>query len=260
MTSKLKKFTTRCRNEGLLSGIRAAFDYVAWNLWLQSYNFVRPWLPRRLGSFNGVIVRDLPPRQPTISTIRKYCQDVFQTAIFQRPFIFSEYESALSLGLRKYATAGDDVTIVGGGRGVTAVVASDQVGDGGFVTVYEAALEKVTLVRETLELNNANNVTVREAAVGDPLRVWGPESSEDVMSPGDLSECDVLELDCEGAEVEILSSLAIRPEAIIVETHGVEDPLNNAVTDLLDKLGYSVVHQEEENVTCGCYVLFAERD
>jgi hypothetical protein len=42
-----------------------------------------------------------------------------------------------------------------------------------------------------------------------------------VISPAELPECDILELDGEGAESLILRNMTIRPRVIAVETHGV---------------------------------------
>jgi hypothetical protein len=40
-----------------------------------------------------------------------------------------------------------------------------------------------------------------------------------VLPPSELPPCNVLELDCEGAEVEILREMNIQPRVILVETH-----------------------------------------
>jgi hypothetical protein len=38
------------------------------------------------------------------------------------------------------------------------------------------------------------------------------------VTPAELPECDVLELNCEGSEIGILRNMTIRPRAIAVET------------------------------------------
>lgn len=43
--------------------------------------------------------------------------------------------------------------------------------------------------------------------------------SADVVEPSDLPQCDVIEMDCEGAELNILSNLEMSPEKMIIETH-----------------------------------------
>jgi hypothetical protein len=50
----------------------------------------------------------------------------------------------------------------------------------------------------------------------------------------------VLELDCEGAEVEILRELTIQPRVILVETHGLYGAPTHLVASLLEKRGYII--------------------
>jgi hypothetical protein len=47
-------------------------------------------------------------------------------------------------------------------------------------------------------------------------------------------------LDCEGAEVEILRELIIRPRVILVETHGLFGAPTDLVASLLETRGYVV--------------------
>jgi hypothetical protein len=53
----------------------------------------------------------------------------------------------------------------------------------------------------------------------------------------------VLELDCEGSEVEILRELTVQPRMILVETHGIYDAPTDLVASLLEKRGYIVSHR-----------------
>jgi hypothetical protein len=50
----------------------------------------------------------------------------------------------------------------------------------------------------------------------------------------------VLQLDCEGAEVEILRELIVQPRVILVETHGLFGSPTDLVASLLEKRGYVV--------------------
>ena len=45
----------------------------------------------------------------------------------------------------------------------------------------------------------------------------------DLIPVTDLQDCDVLEMNFEGAAIEILRHLSIRPRLIIVEIHKVRD-------------------------------------
>jgi hypothetical protein len=61
-----------------------------------------------------------------------------------------------------------------------------------------------------------------------------------VLPPSQLPPCDVLQLDCEGAEVEILRELTIQPRLILVETHGLYGAPTDVVASLLENCGYIV--------------------
>src|SRR5262249_41883865 len=66
-----------------------------------------------------------------------------------------------------------------------------------------------------------------------------------ILPPSQLPACNVLQLDCEGAEVEILHELTIQPRVILVETHGVYGAPTDLVASLLWKRGYIVSHRGE---------------
>lgn len=149
------------------------------------------------------------------------------------------YEEALVTALKENVLAGDQVVIVGGGVGVTAAIAALQAGDRGRVTCFEGGAEGVMTVRRTAALNRVQDrVTVRHAIVGRSVHVYGTPSDQGVLPPEELPECDVLELDCEGAEVEILSGMVIRPRVLLVETHGMFGAPTSMVLSLVERLGY----------------------
>ncbi len=153
------------------------------------------------------------------------------------------YEENLIRALRSQVRIGDRVTIVGGGEGVTAVVASKGAGDTGSIVCFEASGWEVQKIKATAVRNKVSKrVTVYHAVVGSAISAYGgPENlSSYLVSPADLPECDVLELDCEGAETIILRNLTIRPRAIVVEAHGVFGAPTKLVKELLENLGYGV--------------------
>ena len=82
-------------------------------------------------------------------------------------------------------------------------------------------------------------LTVNHAIVGEAISVYGaPEDlSPRVVTPADLPECDVLALDCEGAEIVILRNLKFRPRAIAVESHGIYGAPSKMVRELLEQAG-----------------------
>lgn len=60
------------------------------------------------------------------------------------------------------------------------------------------------------------------------------------MPPSQLPPCDLLELDCEGVEVEILRGMIIQPRVILVETHGMYGAPADLIASLLEQRGYAV--------------------
>lgn len=177
------------------------------------------------------------------------------------------YEDALVDGIERWAELGDDVVIVGGGWGVTSVTAAKQVGEDGSVLTYEGSADDAANLRETLELNAVDQcTTVNHAVVGEALFLRGEQADAPVVAPQELPECDLLVLDCEGAELTILEGMDADPPAVLVETHGWRGAPEEEVRNHLDAAGYEVVDRRiaepdlhsfcEEN---GIYVLTAVR-
>lgn len=194
--------------------------------------FIRPRLPKleRTVRFNGIEARTgdvcLADRfVPWFDTPRYNSDD-------------PAYEQPLIEALRSNLEVGDSVVIVGGGWGVTATVAASIVGKSGSVVVYEGAADRISDIKGTLERNGVSDrVTVHHAIVGEPVTLTGAPENADHVAPGDLPNCDVLEMDCEGSEVDILPNLDIRPETLIVETHRNKP----TVEGHLERLGYEAV-------------------
>jgi len=177
-----------------------------------------------------------------------------------------DYEEPLVNALRNCINPGDDVVIVGGGYGVTTVYAADKTGEKGSVTVYEAIDFRTDVIKKTVQRNGVNDrCTVIHGIVGPAINPGGGLPSGGTtkaakhLEPDDIPQCDVLELDCEGAEVEILRNLTIRPHTIIVETHGHRGAPENKVRTELQELGYSVVQRAVEVEENGVFVLTAKR-
>jgi hypothetical protein len=151
------------------------------------------------------------------------------------------YEFTLAAGLRRHVRPDDRVVIVGGGFGVTVVIAALMSAPNGTVTCFEGGAEQAERTREAARRNAvADRVTVRHAVVGPADRVYGTAGEAARLAPEDLPACDVLELDCEGAETAILSNLKIRPPTILVETHGLYGAPASLSRTLLAELGYGV--------------------
>ena len=156
-------------------------------------------------------------------------------------------EEGLAAAHRKFTQPGDRVITIGGGKGVTAVIASTLVGIDGSVTVYEGGYESFKTIKHTIKLNRVEDICqVNHAIVGSDINVYGGDVSfAKKINPEDLADCDVLELDCEGSEYTILENLAIRPRIIIVEIHPerLTDYPQDFILTQLKNLGYKVVYQ-----------------
>jgi len=151
---------------------------------------VRDRLPRKLAVLNGVVAR--------------------QPRLLDATDRVPEYEEACITALERHITDGDDVVIVGGGFGVSAVKAARSAADVD-VTVFEAAAEQVETLEETLELNGGSEeVEVQHAVVSEAVEVWGKIGDADVVPPAELPSADVMEVDAEGAELSILEGLDVR--------------------------------------------------
>lgn len=170
------------------------------------------------------------------------------------------YEFALLRGLKTVVEPGDTVMVVGGGLGVSSVVAARAAGPAGAVVTYEGDPERAARCRRTVAANGMEGrCEIRHAVVGTSDTVDGDTGSAERVSPRDLPACDVLELDCEGAERRVLSELDDHPRAVVVEYHESRGVTEHDVRTLLSERGYIVRAKEAEHRTTGTYVLTATR-
>lgn len=140
--------------------------------------------------------------------------------------------------LKRNVGSGDRVVVVGGGYGVTAVTAARQSRAEKPVVVYEPAQKRRKIVRETIRRAGlADSIVVEPLAVGEASK---GQDRETVLPPEGLPPSDVLELDCEGAELSILRNLDHRPRWIHVESHGHKGATSEDVEDQLGAIGYEV--------------------
>jgi len=149
-------------------------------------------LPKRVGVYNGVAVRDIPffakhDRQP-----------------HKKRILWKATRDAL--------TPGDTVTFVGGGKGIVPIKTAQRGHD---VTVIEGAKELALDLEQTAGLNSIT-MQVRHGVVGSPENVWGDSSDATNIHPKSLHS-DIIVLDCEGAETSILPLPEI--ETVVVESH-----------------------------------------
>jgi len=125
---------------------------------------------------------------------------------------------------------------------VTTVHAARAAGSEGHVTVYEASEERFSDLNRAIRFNDVEDrVEAILGIVGDDVEVYGKKGRK-LISPTDLPDCDVLELDCEGAELKILREIDISPRNILVETHGFRGAPTSKVEELLRERGYTTTN------------------
>jgi hypothetical protein len=197
---------------------------------------IRKALPTRAVKYAGI----------PVSKNRKFGDGALPDFLFPHSHYLAditEYEITLVRAMRSQVRIGDTVTIVGGGEGVTVAIAAKAVGETGSVVCFEGSGEAVSDINITAVRNKVSSrVKVIHAVVGEAIGVYGaPDTrSKHVLSAIELPECDILELDCEGAEIIILRDMTIRPRAIVVETHGMFGAPTVMVRERLENMGYDV--------------------
>jgi len=168
-------------------------------------------------------------------------------------------EEFVGTTLREQVEQDDTVVIIGGGYGITTTIAARQTTE---VITYEASNRQFERLKETLYLNKVfNNVTLHHSIVADTTvhsnNKYG-KSTANMIDPSELPSCDFLQIDCEGAELEILEKMSIRPDKILVETHGFIQSTEEKVTNKLKGAGYTVIDRYEEKPESGIIQLLAK--
>ena len=154
------------------------------------------------------------------------------------------YKSSSAAMIRGYIQEDDHVIVIGGGWGVTAVIAAKSIGDSGNVIVYEPSNIRYGRTKAACKLNHMRgSISVKHAFVGPLGTIDEGEVKAPQVSPAALPEHDVLQLDCEGAEAAIVSELENKPRMIIVETHGFRGTSTAETKQALRAQNYNVKHQ-----------------
>ena len=143
----------------------------------------------------------------------------------------------------EYTDKEDSIVIIAGGMGVS-TVRSAQVSKYGTLEVFEGGEKQADLVQEVVNLHDLDRrVNVHHAVVGKEIDVYGAGNTASAkrIAYDEIPDCDVLELDCEGSELEILRNLQITPRVIIVELHPFKAGSDiSAIFDALDKMDYNI--------------------
>jgi hypothetical protein len=152
---------------------------------------------------------------------------------------------------KEFTRTGDKVVIIGGGRGVTTVHALQESEPGGDVIVYEPSKKHSEIVQEVVELNGIeSSYEIRNILVGPEIEVYDDSTSYETINPNELPQCDVLEMDCEGAELEIIKNMIISPRVIILEVHPQRYKHAPEAVDELIEMGYDIVSRRSNEGEC----------
>jgi hypothetical protein len=191
---------------------------------------LRPFTPYKIAVYNHVAVTN-------------------EARLFDRTEIFPNYKESNISFLRECVSPNDDVVVIGGGVGVTSIVSARMTGKDGEVVVYEASSEQMKKTIENINLNGEDDVcTVEHAVVGELNQSGGHLGNPDEVPVNTLPECNLIEIDCEGAENHILSNLEAHPEHIIVETHPKKGAGTEGIETLLNEKGYKPIGKEADPV------------
>jgi hypothetical protein len=74
------------------------------------------------------------------------------------------------------------------------------------------------------------------------------------VSPETLPACDVFQLGCDGAELEILNALGLEPRVVILEIHGMYGVSVADIDHIMNKKGYAIVGNRMDDDRNGGHV------
>ncbi len=219
---------------------------------------VRPYLPKR---------RQIRYNSVDVNLFERPLDWLFPAASW-RARDQPNYDSGTVDGIREQVSEGDTVVIVGGGFGVTTVVAARHAGESGTVLTYEAAEERVRDIRKAAEYDGlSDRISVLHALIERIDKPIGEVGDAPAVPARALPPCDVLVLDCDGPEARILRNLSIEPRAIVANTAGRVGAPAPAGREGLTHLGYPVLSRGVINEECaefchenGYYTLTAVRE
>ncbi len=172
----------------------------------------------------------------------------------------ADYKAGLVDPLRPLVRPDDRVVVAGDACRVASVVAA-RAATGGRVSVFTPTPGAAERCRAAHDLNGTTGrVSVEHALVGTPERVHGPANDGRVLGATELPTCDVLVLDCEGAETALVWGLEQVPRVIVVEVHGHYGADRPVIEAVLDDREYAVACREDVGSHPEHVVLVAEQD
>lgn len=224
----INKAMNEYRSRGLRSFLKASARFVY-------YHTVREYLPGKYQEIRGTTIGGDSRKIRIFDTV--FGVDVRWPQTHKKPNCDL---------IKEYVKEGNNVTLIGGGYGITAVTAANQVGDSGRIVVYEGARSQIPPLQETIELNNVEEkVNIKHSIVGEAVDLTGQSDGAKMISPGGLLG-DVIEMDCEGAEINIIKNLNEFPSRIIVETHPKKGAPTVDVEEALRDNGYEIIERRED--------------
>lgn len=185
--------------------------------------FFRPYLPRKIGVFNGVAVR--------------------HPKLFDKKDENWSHKTGMVKAIDQAVDPGDTVVEVGSGMGVLTVRAARATTKYGMVYGYEAGKDRVSQALETVQLNDVEEwVSVTHGLVEGGDVVWGEMGDPKQIPVENLPSCDVLVTDCDGGEKPILDSFNPEtiPDTVVIESHGMHGSPTEWVQDRLNELGLTI--------------------
>jgi hypothetical protein len=113
------------------------------------------------------------------------------------------------------------ILAVGVGSGISLIHNCSKNSKNANYVAIEASANQIELATNNALLNNVDldKFTIHQGYVGIPTGVYKSDSITYKHLDINLFDFDVLELDCEGSEIEILESMTAMPKYIIVEMH-----------------------------------------
>jgi len=235
--SAVQSFVRLAEKKGIPSALWRSFGHVCEEVGVATYyrEYVWPSLPVRDGFHyrNGIKVAGV--RRRWFDGIVPFRTPGRSKTRFKEPNLYQ---------IRKHVRRGDVVGIIGAGFGVSCMVSARETGDAGKVIAYDGDIERVQTARKSLAINDPPEcVSIEHAVVGSGFGDFDFAGVRRIK-PAELPSFDVLEMDCEGAEHEILPQLSIRPRVLIVELHHekgwttYDSP--EPIIEILGAMGYNV--------------------